>query len=234
MTMDTPRTAEDGSDEIVESASDREAADTTIEDIFGGEDNARAVARLIADFVASWERHKHEKAPETWLAEQLRRSSGIRFSQEEALSEAREIVTAVEQAEVDKVSLYAHLEAGRSKASWLAGTIERGAAAAGTRAVGDYAANIDEALKNANAEMLETVSTQGGTGINMNPNLDGFIAERHHVDTFNLDAKAKNSPLHAKVLKPEQGKPFGRNSLDVVIYDGSNPRPVRRFQVKYG
>ena len=234
MTVGTPRAAEDGSDEIVEPASDREAADSTAEDVFGGEDNARAVAGLIADFVASWERYKHEKAPETWLAEELRRSSGIRFSEEEALSTAREIVAAVERADADKVSLYAHLDAGRSKASWLAGTIERGAAAAGARAVGDYAAKIDEALRNANAEMLETVSAQGGTGINMNPNLDGFIAERHHVDTFNLDAAAKNSPLRAKVLEPGPGKPFGKNSLDIGIYDGNDPRPKRRYQAKYG
>ena len=234
MTASTPRAAEDGSDEVVESTSDREAADSIAEDIFGGEDNASAVAGLIADFVASWERYKHEKAPETWLAEELRRSSGIQFGEEEALSTAREIVAAVERADADKVSLYAHLDAGRSKASWIAGTIERGAAAAGTRAVGDYAAKIDEALGNANAEMLESVSTQGGTGINMNPNLDGFIAEQHHVDTFNLDAAAKNSPLRAKVLKPEAGKPFGKNSLDIGIYKGNDSRPIGRYQAKYG
>ena len=234
MTVRVPRAGEDGSDEIVEPASDGEAADTIAEDVFGGGGNARALAGLIAEFVASWERYKHEKAPETWLAGELRRSSGIQFGKEEALSTAREIVAAVERADADKASLYAHLDAGRSKASWLAGTIERGAAAAGTRAVGDYAAKIDEALKNANAEMLETVSTQGGTGINLNPNLDGFIAERHHVDTFNLDAAAKNSPLRAKVLKPEPGKPFGKNSLDIGIYDGKDPRPKRRYQAKYG
>lgn len=234
MTAGEPRAGEDESDEIVEPASDGEAANSIADDVFGGEVNARAAARLIADFVTSWERHKHEKTPEAWLAEELRHSSGIWFSEEEALSTAREIVATVERAEADKVSLYAHLDAGKSRATWLAGTIERGAAAAGTQAVGDYAAKIDEALRNANAEMLETVSTQGGTGINMNPNLDGFIAEQHHVDTFNLDAVAKNSPLRAKVLGPEPGKPFGRNSLDIGIYYGNDPRPIRRYQAKYG
>ena len=75
--------------------------------------------------------------------------------------------------------------------------------------------------------MLETISTQSGA-VNRISNLDGFIAEQHHADTFNLDAAAKGSPLRAEVLGSQ-----GRNSVDIVIRDGDG-HIVRRYQSKYG
>lgn len=178
-----------------------------VEDVFGSEENARAATRLITRFVASWERHKHDREPERWLADELRQFPDIWTSEAEAASTAREIVVAVERANASNESLRAHLNAGKSKSSWLAGEIERGAAAAGTTHVGDYAAGVEAALQDANAGMLGTVRTQGGA-ISMVPSLDGFIAEQHHVDRFNLDAATKGSVLRAKVLSPELGQPW--------------------------
>ena len=211
---------------------DESAGERAVEDVFGTEENARAATRLIARFVASWERHKHDKAPERWLAEELRRFSGIWADEAEAEATAREIVAAVEQANADKASLHAHLNSGKSKASWVAGAIEKGAAAAGATSVGSYAAEIEATLETANEAMLDTVRTQAGA-VSMSPNLDGFIAEQHHVDTFNLDAAAKGSPLRARVLRPEPGQPFRKNSMDIGVYDG-NGKLVRRYQAKYG
>ncbi|MCS5854374.1 hypothetical protein LNO23_00245 [Klebsiella pneumoniae subsp. pneumoniae] len=56
--------------------------------------------------------------------------------------------------------------------------------------------------------------------MNQQLNLDGFIAEQHHADTFNLDAVAKGSEYRAEVLKPKSGGTYGKNSVDVVIRDG--------------
>ena len=228
-TADTPLTVKDEPREGADpaAASDEALADRTAEDVFGSEDNARNTAGLITSFVASWERHKHEKTPAAWLADEFRQYPDLWTGEEEIVSTANEVAADVEQANADKASLYAHLDAGKSKASWLARKIEQGAAAAGVANVGDYAAGIDEALKTANEQMLETVSTQSGA-INMNPNLDGFIAEQHHADTFNLDAAAKGSPLRAEVLGNQ-----GKNSVDIVIKDGDG-NIVRRYQSKYG
>ena len=208
-------------------ASDESLADRTAEDVFGSEDNARNTAGLITSFVSSWERHKHEKTPAVWLADEFRRYPDLWTGEEEIVSTANEVVAGVEQANADKASLHAHLDAGKSKASWLAKKIEQGAAAAGAAKVGDYAAGIDKALKTANEQMLEAVSTQSGA-VNRIPNLDGFIAEQHHADTFNLDAAAKGSPLRAEVLGSQ-----GKNSVDVVIKDGDG-NIVRQYQSKYG
>ena len=197
------------------------------EDIFGSEENARKTAELIASFAASWERHKHEKTPAAWLADEFRRHPHLWSGEEEIVSTANKVVATHEQANADKASLHAHMDAGKSKASWLAKKIEQGAAAAGTANVGEYAARIDRALETANNQMLGTVSIQSG-GVNKNPNLDGLIAEQHHVDSFNLDAAAKGSSLRAEALGSS-----GKNSVDIVVKDGGG-KVVRRYQAKYG
>ena len=203
------------------------AADRIAEEVFGGEDNARRTAGLIESFVASWEQHKHEKSPAAWLRDEFRRYPHIWASDAEVVSTANEVVASIEQANEAKASLQAHLEQGKSQASWLANSIERGAAAAGASSVGQYAHEIDGALKKANDGMLKTLTTQGGA-MNLGPNLDGFIAEQHHANTFNLDAAAKGSPLHAEVLRNQ-----GKNSVDIVVKD-ANGHTVRRYQSKYG
>ena len=118
---DTPPVAKDEPGEAL--------ADRTADDVFGGEDNARDTAGLIASFAASWERRKHEKPPAVWLADEFRRYPDIWTGEEEIVSTANEIVANVERANADKASLHVHLDAGKSKASWLAGKIERGPAA---------------------------------------------------------------------------------------------------------
>ena len=227
-TADTPPTAKDEPGESAGPApeNDEALADRTAEDVFGSEDNARNTAGLITSFVSSWERHKHEKSPAAWLADEFRRYPDLWLGEEEIVSTASEVVASVEQANADKASLHAHLDAGKSKASWLARKIEQGAAAAGVTNVGDYAAGIERALETANSGMYDAITTQSGA-VNRIPNLDGFIAEQHHANAFNLDAAAKGSPLRAEVLGSK-----GKNSVDVVIKDGN--RIVRRYQSKYG
>ena len=229
-TTDTPPVVQDEPRESADPAPANEEAlaDQAAEDVFGSEDNARNTAGLITSFVSSWERHKHEKAPRIWLADEFRRYPDLWTGEEEIVSTANEVVASVEQANADKASLHAHLDAGKSKASWLAGKIEQGAAAAGVASVGDYAAGIDKAVETANEQMRKAVERQKDGAASMERNLDGTIAEQHHVDTFNLDAAAKDSPLRA-----ERRGSHGKNSVDVVIKDGDG-NIVRKYQSKYG
>ena len=60
-------------DELRESAG-AAPADRAAGEVFGSEDNARNTAGRITSFVASWERHEHEKPPAVWLADEF---SGI-------------------------------------------------------------------------------------------------------------------------------------------------------------
>ena len=49
-------------------------ADRAAEEVFGSEDNARDTAGRLTSFVASWERHEHEKPSAVWLTDEF---SGI-------------------------------------------------------------------------------------------------------------------------------------------------------------
>ena len=76
--LDTTETSPVVQDEPRESAGPAPAsggalADRAVEEVFGSEENARNTAGLITGFVASWERHKHEKPPAVWLANEFRR-----------------------------------------------------------------------------------------------------------------------------------------------------------------
>ena len=102
----------------------------------------------------------------------------------------------------------------------------------GQTAVNNYIGNIDKAIENANANMQDTILRQDGY-INQNPNLDGFIAESHHANTFNVDAATKELKLRAEDLKPDV---YGKNSVDIVIKKFSNGSEeiVRKYQAKFG
>jgi hypothetical protein len=93
-----------------------------------------------------------------------------------------------------------------------------------------YLNSLDKAVETANKDFLQSPIYTNGV-FSQNPNLDGFIAEQYHVQTFNLNAKAAGSPYRAKVLGPDGGK-YAKNSVDVVILD-ENKKIVRRYQVKY-
>ena len=93
-----------------------------------------------------------------------------------------------------------------------------------------YLTNIDETLRIGNKNMQDAIHTKLGN-INLNPNLDGFIAEHYHVNTFNANAAAKGSIYRAEVLGPGDSG-FKKNSVDIVIRDTTTGKIVRRYQCK--
>ncbi len=79
---------------------------------------------------------------------------------------------------------------------------------------------------------FDTITTKSGA-INQNLNLDGFIAEQHHANSFNLEATLKGSELRAEVLVPKEGQTYTKNSVDIVVKDKAG-KIVQRYQAKYG
>lgn len=94
-----------------------------------------------------------------------------------------------------------------------------------------YMKEIGHALEDSNDKILETVMRKD-LKVNMNPNLDGFLAERYHVETFNVNAAVKKSPWRARVVEPIGA--YGKNSVDVVIFNSDTKKIARRYQFKYG
>lgn len=94
-----------------------------------------------------------------------------------------------------------------------------------------YYSALSEAVQNANEQMYNTVMTQNNT-VNMNPNLDGFIAETHHVNTYNLDSAVKQHGSIAEVVE-HKGEAFTKNGVDTRIRDKSG-QIESKYQAKYG
>ena len=202
-----------------------------LEEEFSKNGNAKKAAELITVFITSYEQNKHTMPLDRWLVYQFKKYPEVWEGEAEIEQTAQDVINTVTTYNDNKASLYAHTDAGKSEASWLATKIEQGAQAAGGVEVGRYAGNIDAALERANTEMANTVYTQNGN-ISQAMNLDGFLAEQHHVDSFNIDAAAKGSDVRARVMTPEDGT-YGKNSMDIGLYDGKG-KLVKRYQAKYG
>ena len=210
----------------------KDISDRVVRDVFKNEENAKKTGEVIHSFVASYEAYKATMALSPWLIQEFHRYSELWRDEADLQQSARDIISAVEVREKNKAELNAHLDREMSQESWLAKKIEQGAQAAGVADVAKYAKTIDAAIETANRRNWEAITRLDGQ-ISQSPNLDGFIAEHHHANTFNTDAAAKGSRLRAEVLEPAVGEAYGKNSVDVVIRD-ENGKIVRRYQSKYG
>jgi hypothetical protein len=215
---------------VMDDVEENRRADEAAGEVFGGSENAEKTGALITRFVASYEQHKHKQPLEEWLTEEFRRYPAIWKDENEIVVTAREIIQSVQEANASKESLYAHLDAGKSRESWLADRIEQGAAAAGVTQVGDYAARIDEALLEASLEADITSFRYDAIDDDFiakaNPNLHGFIAEADLASQFNIDATTRGSGYRAEVLGSNAA-----DSVDLLIRDAAG-RVVDNIQVK--
>lgn len=197
------------------------------------EEDLQTVGDLQTTFTAGWERAQQAgTSVEDWLRDEMVRQLPERDPQEVSAMSA-EIIDTLKAQEEAKSSLQAAVARGRSKESWFADKMQEITSvqtAQGTAAA--HMASLDKAVTDANKQMAATYLTQSGA-VNQNPHLDGFMAERYHVETFNLNAKANGSQYRAEVLGGAGKGGYGKNSVDIVIKD-ANGKIVRRYQVKYG
>lgn len=212
---------------ILNEADEEKSADKAAEDLFSNEDDAKKTSGVIASFVHSYTENKDELPIAVWLDKEFSKYPDIWQDETERHETTLTVIKTIQDARNTKVELYDHLDKGKSRESWLARKIEQGASSAGVVNVGKYASTIDNALKNANQKMKDCITRQDGK-ISMAMNLDGFIAEHHHANSFNIDAVAKGSSYRAKVLDLNT-----KNSVDIGIYDGDG-KLVKTYQSKYG
>lgn len=218
---------------IANGASHAEAqADTLAEQIEITPEGAKKTRGVIGSFIRSYRDKSPNLSNKVWLCIEFAKYPDIWRNEEELKQTAGEIVEEVEVFESSQQELAEHHCKGLSTNNWLAEKIEQGAIADGVTSFGAYATKIDTAIESANKANIDLLYRNDGQ-LNQQLNLDGFIAEQHHVDTFNLDAVAKGSDYRAEVLQPKPGEAYGKNSVDVVIRDGDG-KIVRRYQAKYG
>lgn len=193
------------------------------------EQEARQLKPILQDFVKAYVQNSR-KDVQQWLPQKIHEYMPEKSAQD-AEQLAKEITTAIKVAEDSKASLAEAKKAGQTRESWLSKQVLDATSGMSQEMAVQYLAELDTALAQSNEAMYRTVTTNAGT-VNQNPHLDGFIAERYHVETFNLNAKAKGSQYRAEVLEPAPGEGYGKNSVDIVIKDGSG-KIVKRYQSKY-
>jgi hypothetical protein len=207
-------------------------ADALAEQINITPEGAQKTRGVIGSFVRSYRDKSPDLSNEAWLRREFAKYPNIWCNEEELKHTAGEIIEEVKVFESSQQELAEHHSKGLSTNNWLAGKIEQGATAVGVTNFGAYATEIDTAIGTANKANIDLLYRNDGQ-LKQQLNLDGFIAEQHHVNTFNLDAVAKGSDYRAEVLQPKPSETYGKNSVDVVIRDGDG-RIVRRYQAKYG
>lgn len=193
------------------------------------ENDAENLKPIQRKFMESYIDHKDSMSLEEWLPMELHINLPEK-SEQEIQEISSEIINTIIVSEEKKFSLEQAINNGRSKESWFASETKMATAHLSVQETSKYLQNLDTALDSANVALYETIVTQNGA-VNLNPQLDGFIAEQYHAQTFNLNAEATGSQYIAKVLQPE-GQLYTKNSVDVVIVDG-NGKVVRRYQSKY-
>jgi hypothetical protein len=207
-------------------------ADSLTEKMDISPDGAKKTRGVISSFICSYRDKDPELSNRVWLHNEFSKYPSIWSDENELNQAAEDIVDQVDLYESAKQELAEHHEKGLSTNNWLAKKIEQGASASGVANVGAYATEIDVAIDVANKANIDLLYRNDGQ-LNQQLNLDGFIAEQHHVDTFNLDAVSKGSEYRAEVLPLKPGETYGKNSVDIVVRDG-NGKIVRRYQAKYG
>lgn len=184
---------------------------------------------VLKTFVESYVQHKDEMTVEEWLPMEM--AKNLPETNKNEIEEiSKEIILSVRATEEKQSSLENAVSQGRSKESWFASEMKQATSTMSSRETAKYLQQMDDALLQANDSLYRTITTQAGN-VSQNPNLDGFIAEQYHAQTFNMNADAKGSKYRAKVLEPD-GKGYAKNSVDLVIVDETG-KTVRRYQSKY-
>lgn len=198
------------------------------------EEEAKGVSKIQREFLESYASSKDKMSVEEWLPQELQKQLPERTS-EEIQEMSTEIITSLKITEEMKVSQQKAIASGRSKESWFASTVLQSTSQMSAQESAKYLQSLDDAVKNANVAMHEAITTKssGYTIPSHNPNLDGFIAEQHHVNSFNMDAAAKGSGLRAEVQPLKPGETYSKNGFDVIIKDANGNR-IHQYQMKYG
>lgn len=187
---------------------------------------------VLKDFMQAYADKDKNIDDKEWLKRKLKEELP-ELTEEEVEGCSEDIITGVKKVDENIESIEKAHTKGIKSDEWLLDKLSDASIGMGINGFGDYLSDVDRTLENANAQLLRTVLNQDGS-ISYCQNLDGFIAEQMHVNTFNEQAALNLSPYVAKVQVPEPGTVYGRNSFDAVICDKYTGKIVHQYQFKYG
>ena len=192
---------------------------------------AKELRGLLVRFLQEYGKKPQNMSDEDWLCQRFLVELPD-MSEDEARKLSRETLSAVQEYDRNLASLMAARAQGSTAEEWFAEKSREAAVGISAIQFGVRMEELGDTINQANAQLYRTVVTQSGE-ISRQLNLDGFLAEQMHVNSFNAAAKLNSSPFRAEVCVPEAGQTYGKNSFDVVIR-GQNGRIVHQYQFKYG
>lgn len=192
------------------------------------DEEGKQLQDLLKEFEQCYADNKYKPVLE-WLEPKMQEHLPDK-SQDEIHRISAELVDSLKVTEANHEDLQKAGSKGRSKESWFASQMKKATSSMSAQESAEFLSNLDQATRKANEALYDTITTKAGN-ISQNPNLDGFIAEQYHAQTFNMNAEASGSQYRAKVLEPD-GSRYTKNSVDVVIVDGDG-KVVKRYQSKY-
>ncbi len=188
------------------------------------EEEARTFKQLFDKLKQSYKEKDPTVTDREWLAITFRNEFPD-TTEEDAKKDAEDIIHAIgtfakNLRDVDEAS-----QKGISKERWLAEHIERNASNAAVQSSTAQTIGVwDEHLKKANEQLADAVLRKDGQ-INMNPNLNGNLAEHMVARSFELNALAQNKNITVKI--PKSNAP---NSFDIILkHDGTS----QHYQCKF-
>lgn len=212
--------------------SDTNDSETTVLIDELSDDDVCKTSETIQRFVKSYINKDKQISDEQWLREEIK-SELPEKSDDEIQQIVSETIGSIREFDSNLSDINKQSENGISSEGWISNKISEAATGVSVIEFGNYLQGIDNSITNANAQMMRTVTTNAGE-ISQCMNLDGFIAEQHAVNTFNMQAQLEGSNYVAEVMVPNSGETYGLNSFDTVIKDIRTGKIVHQYQFKYG
>lgn len=201
-----------------------------MEKYYLSESEGKELLKLQQRFIKSYTKYKDSMSLNEWLNLEIGNNLPHK-SKDEIDNISKNIIHTIDINEENKKSLKDAIKDGRSKESWFASKLKESLSYMNIKDFGQYLQELDDVIAKCNEDMIKTITNKSGE-VSKNKNLDGFIAEQHHVNSFNMNAKIKGSEYRAEVIVPKEGEVYSKNSVDIVIKDGSG-KIVRKYQSKY-
>ncbi len=231
-TKDSEKSSESGKVIVLANHNPEKSGDYLSKQLAVSNIDKKKINNTFSSFLYSYKNKPENQTNVVWLDNEFKKYPKLWRNDLERSKAVNEIIKSIDEFETTKKELKEYNDRGLSKNNWLADKVKQAIKANGANDFKGYATKIDQAIDQANKSNIKVIYNQNGQ-ISQNPNLDGFIAEHHHANTFNIDAAAKGSEYRAEVLEPKLGDTYGKNTVDIVIKDG-NGKIVKKYQSKYG
>ena len=227
MRQDEVRSMDDQNKDVVEEAKEQLMNETTE---YITEKEAKTVKEMFQKYLKSYKEKDPSMTDKEWL-EWLFKTEIPETTAEEAKADAEEIVESIRTFDDNLASINEAAKQGVSKESWLADKIQEASVGMSVQEYGRKLQAFDDILHLKNAELADALTVAGDGEIrrmNMNPNLDGILAENMIAKTTELSGFAKGKNIRVDVLQSNNA-----NSVDVRAINLDTGK-YQNYQLKFG